>query len=403
MSTKPPFRPHWYYLLCSQLQRRSGAILASQVVASVRMATGAFDRINEATVAISRPEDGPPLLMDTPVHRYIVELVYTAACSLHANLYRSVNGQATMALVGHRGCGKTSTLKALEAALPLLPEFKEGDSKLLVCYIATDRASIEGSALVIPRVAASLGRDFDGVETPDDLAKKLELIRSRLVLFVDELDGLYEAASTQPEAFNELSELGDGLHGRVVVVLCGSHAFIPFLIKNASVKAANSKFHALGVSTRDLNRTKYNVQHVPLGVLAHTDAHSAEAAASNVLSASNAGPAYSPEVIRGMLFYAGCRVRYLQQLASLIEGPSTAPQPDVFGYEDTGLDAAAAYRVMQLDAKVLEMLRGLNAAIVSRYGDGSAVFQQPESWPAVVGLDVQQPVASSVLWDSEDR
>ena len=351
------------------------------------------ERIIDAAAALrGAREASTPLLMETPVHAFVAEVVHDLATALYNGDYLDTNGQATLVLVGPRCVGKTSTLRALTEVLPVLEEFRDKDKdRLLACHIATDKTTSLG---VVAQVAGKLGGDFDGVVSVDALEERLELKKSRLMLFISELDGLYEARETPCGVFNELSALGDVLRGRLVVVLCGSHPFIPSLIKNVYSTAVANKFHALGRVTRDLNGTKFPVEQLPLDVIAHTSPDAAEAAARNIIAGTHKKrTGYSDPMMRGMLFYVGCRVRRLQQLIAYCEGSRVASWVDL---GVTGLAAVADERVMALDAAVLQRLRRLNEPILARYGNGGlAVFQQNSTWPAVIGLDLQADVAAA--------
>lgn len=180
------------------------------------------------------PGDG---MLDTRAHSWLFEYLLEKTALLSRGAFLGHGAGASETLLGHRGIGKSTTLRAFAAAAPLvcpavIPvyiNFVAGEGTASrVLLMPPLRRSVSSAGVHLPR-GASL----------DDVVTALEAAGKFVLLLVDELDVLYSlrvqppAGDSQPAAVETLwglAALGDNPNGRIVTLLCGSSVVLMDLV-----------------------------------------------------------------------------------------------------------------------------------------------------------------------------
>ena len=212
-------------------------------------------------------------LYHTPLHTELFRFILNKALNLVRGKYINQSGTHGATLVGTRGLGKSFMLRVMTVALPhFLP-------RLVTLYVKVDAISTNISTLInnqlnvlnvpalsdYPEGRLMLGRGYNPVFL---LCKRLEFAHLRVMMFVDELQTLYEKNGvTHPvavEILEEISLLGNQTSGQVCVLLCGSSAFLGGLI-GRSVNMQDplyQHYQLLFTGAPNLNRHKFQIHRI---------------------------------------------------------------------------------------------------------------------------------------------
>jgi hypothetical protein len=195
-----------------------------------------------------------------------MQLLLATCTRLCSKGYVDINGAATMCLVGAKGIGKSTALKFFAAHAGAWFE------NLHFAFVDLSGTGNPVHPLRSSSLMVYLFSRFMPLDAVLSLAslKKLDpallehWLQTRnewMVLLVDELDELYRAVPVAEEVLhatlNELAYFGNSKSGRVAVLLCGSSATIPSLIKHDGVPMLYQEFPTLK-GAPNMNGTKYS-------------------------------------------------------------------------------------------------------------------------------------------------
>ena len=208
-------------------------------------------------------EDAPALpLFHTVAHAALLEVLVSHARALCDGAFKGSNGAPCRTLVGARGIGKTTMMRAFAlvaaSAFPgLLPVYLSGQGLLMPTH-ALQRAHLPA---LLGAIAAREGLAFDAVT--------LYSPGKRLLLLVDEFDDLYRAPPSEPvlahnvlATLEALKSLGDRTAGNSSVLLCGSSSSTYRLVQG-DVRQWDDRFPLALGGIPDLNSTKFSRLRIP--------------------------------------------------------------------------------------------------------------------------------------------
>jgi hypothetical protein len=252
----------------------------------------------------------------TPLQACILQQLYDRCDALMNKAYQAKNGQgSSVTLVGPRMNGKTTTLMVAQVVMPALFE------GLHAVYIPSDQ--IRGD--LVRRVSCALHEsttehDYAAATTEMALESALVKHHHRLLLMVDELDGLYETMGNK-QVFDDLSAFGDTLSGHIVTILCGSHPILPLLVTTeAKNTVAAGVFRALNGDARDLNGTKFEPVYLPFTHLINADPEIPLEVMREIV-AQSCTEKLDDSTLGGIVFSFGAHIRRVQlALALLLDG-----------------------------------------------------------------------------------
>lgn len=215
----------------------------------------------------------PLPLFETQAHLSLLETLVSHALGLASGSFEGINGPPCRTLVGVRGIGKTTLLRAFSlvcpSALPSVIALYVSGEGMLDPSKSFSSASLhtlmEGAAA--ERGAALSGTHQAGVEGIDAALAARGL---RMLILLDEVAELYTVGLALPrqlthvlESLGRLSALGGGFSGRYGVLLCGSAASTHTLVCGGGVPGLERRFPLVALGVPDLNDQKYSLQVVP--------------------------------------------------------------------------------------------------------------------------------------------
>ena len=347
----------------------------------------------------------PDAIFATPAHDWMISTLFQKCQQLTRGDFNGNNGQgSTAAFIGSRGNGKSTVLVAmLQVLAALFPTVHT------VC-INSEKIMASGRG-IIAYATGLLAQEHPAYRDVVDDGQLQETLLERdesLVLVIDELDVLYQSTGTH-RLLLELSSLGDGTSGRIVVLLCGSH---PALYKLITTAARNSEmqdiFPALKVDAVDLNNTKYHPLYLPVAHLA--DGAQAEAAVRAIIDGSG-WKSVPDTAVRAVLFLVGARARLVQAALKdtfVTSGGVKQESLVSLGSADGRAARVSAPAVRKLlddfEHRVLLQIADANPAVVNESTksiegtpslDLERVLARREPWPTVAPLSLK---AARELW-----
>lgn len=220
----------------------------------------------EALSAMSRKSVLAVDLFDTPAHRELSNLIITHAARLHANDFVNSNGSHARLILGPKGVGKSTMLRAsaqaLEAAFPsVIPIYVtckamgsswHGMNRSCLMDIIANTLHTRGLAI-----------DLTDPNKPSAIKKALLAANKRVLLMVDEIDELYRCTpeedtfKTAGHSLHDLAFLGDDPSGLFGVFVCGSSTACPLLIAKKLTADAALEFPRYKGAPH-LNSTKFS-------------------------------------------------------------------------------------------------------------------------------------------------
>lgn len=203
------------------------------------------------------------LLYDTRTHRDIYELLLAQSNNLIRDQYVNRQGECCVAMIGAKGIGKTTSLKAFVR----LCQFSVPN--LYAIYVSFN--NVEEDIVLTSSLAEIILKVLsDDLSVPlptranRDYSSRLYLIRClkesclKLILLVDELDQLYKSTTQKAlSTLHDLAYFGNQPTGCLSVVVCGSSAMMEALITTNASPAVREEFPLLSVGAPNLNDTKF--------------------------------------------------------------------------------------------------------------------------------------------------
>lgn len=315
-------------------------------------------------------------LATTRTQTRILDLLWNLAHNLSMGRYTSINGAATVLLLGAQGIGKTSTCKAFVDLCPAILSisciwvdcdgFGEDDHPLRLANLKM--------CIALRLFGHTFQRAWSLLQGPlGDLDTLLASHQRRAMIIVDELDEVYRLSPTKGAntALNMLGMLqlqGNSREGRTAVVLCGSSAQLPSLISGSASKVLRNEFPLLLGGTPDLNSTKYASQRAWAPTC--TDVATAKA----VLKAL--GARVGAKDLRHLVFTMGANPRELSELA--LNGSLAASETRRSALASN--DRHRPYARGLLNA-ILDALFKRNRKLLAPMADSLARASSNASWP----------------------
>lgn len=207
-------------------------------------------------------------LYHTRAHVGIYDILLDHAHSLSGNKYFRRLGECSATLVGAKGIGKTSSLKAFVQLCPrVVPN-------LFTIYVNYNNVITSGQefrlsliSIVILRLRlldVPIPECREQEKSPkDNLLGFLLSNKLKVLILVDELDQLYKNCDdVSLHTLHDLAALGNQPTGTISVLVCGSSAMMEALITcNADVNV-RLEFPLLNKGAPNLNGTKYLTKRV---------------------------------------------------------------------------------------------------------------------------------------------
>lgn len=212
---------------------------------------------------VTLADDAKITLYSTSAHLEMITKFTSLCKGLEGNRYLNKNGAATCLLVGAKGIGKTMSARVF---VETCQDYFANVTPVYVNFYGLQqrfnwlhRDSLLGSVMFDLFHWTDLVPAIFGLFCPlSDLYESLLTRDNRNILIVvDELDELYRQNSRPifQETLAELQSLGNGISGRVSIVLCGSSAMLPMLI---SKNTMDHKQFPLLLGAPNLNSTKFH-------------------------------------------------------------------------------------------------------------------------------------------------
>ena len=218
----------------------------------------------------SAQDDLPLPLLETQAHLALLSTLVHHASQLASGAFVGLNGAPCRTLVGARGIGKTTLLRAFSlVAASAFPT-------VIVLYVTgaglSDPCSsfhAAGLPSLLEAAAAARGADLEAHGGSSGINDALRARSLRLLLVVDEVDELYRVSPLEPEqsrhvrqTLGRLGSLGDGFSGLYGVLLCGSSSSTHSLVCGGA-PGLGDWFPLIKQGVPDLNGTKYKRLLVP--------------------------------------------------------------------------------------------------------------------------------------------
>jgi hypothetical protein len=348
--------------------------------------------------------------------------------------FRGSGDAASKTLLGPRGIGKTTALKAYAAVAPLIEPHLV---PIYLSYVGLGQDSgVEGADEA--EAAAYIGRSTllvmvaDALEVRgiyvspnlDSIVDGLERHGKYALLLVDELDKFYESQGdashadnvgarfrTERKTLGQLAALGNDPCGRIAVLLCGSSSLLGDLVTTnlRGASGATDLFPVLQVAI-DLNGQKFRAQRVTFSPPTDFEAVASmlrrlpPASAGvigrppSVATAAAALPEFDA-IVNSVLFCAGATARNVARLVAP-KTPLSASDLTALFVDESPQASRTLHRASSkaLWDGLMGALRDKNAALLARLvtAEGGLDFHvvaaggwrklQPLSWGEVLGV-----------------
>lgn len=273
MQRKAPV-PTVYGPLKTSSERVRSSALAAGVPCAVEDVDNVW-RVYEHLVSMQdKPSD---MLVDGPLfctvaHMKMVSYLWGQTRSLAEGRFCGRNGASSRTIVGAKGIGKTTVLRAFASVCSVIfPTV----ACIVVDYNSYGAENDPASSGALLKVAAAnlVERGYLDVAPTkgpwmDNVAKTIGPSGLRVLILVDEFDNLYRTGGredmqkTTSAILTNLARLGNQETGLFCTFLCGSSSSIPQLISRNATKDMYLEYPVLHFAP-NLNETKYRAVHIP--------------------------------------------------------------------------------------------------------------------------------------------
>ena len=198
----------------------------------------------------------------------IYEVLFRTAQRLQNGQYVDRRGEASFALIGDRGIGKTTAMQTFAVVCPRCV------SNLFCIYVSFSNTQCNEwlKYKSLAHLVMSVLIDDMKIIVPDrsdlhsvgeKLVFFLKSINKRMLIFADDIDNLYKLNNeVHLQTLHDLLYFADQSSGCIATVVCGSSSHMVSLLRATSNPALRSKFPLLN-NAIDLNGTKYVATRVP--------------------------------------------------------------------------------------------------------------------------------------------
>lgn len=255
----------------------------------------------------------PPTSYKSLQHKKMYSWLRSKADSLVSKVpqqnYKDKEGSCSSSIVGAKGIGKSTMMRAFTSFLPFLY------SEIIPIYISYNN-SLATESMVLKKSLMNVIKDIlhshhgfpKNEEGGDRLEISLEKHNKYVMLFVDELDQLYRIAkddqvySNSKTSLHDLAYLGNTRSGRIVTILCGSSALLSHLI-TCNIDIEDRPSFPLS-QVVNLNGTKYLPWKLERSLPTDLDL------------IGTICPDYKDNLVskRILAFFSGCTPRYVERL-----------------------------------------------------------------------------------------
>lgn len=321
---------------------RSAPQAAAILRSGVRSATD-VSVIVDAVSTSKRPaqldEDLPVDGVYAGVTQYdLYNILFSTGATLAAGGYHGHGDAASKTLLGPRGIGKTTALRAYAAVAPL---FEPALVPIYITFIGNgtgkDGASYMGRSSVLEMAADALavyGIFVSG--SLDSIVDGLTRHNKYALLLLDEVDKFYESQgiarhgdnyaarfSVERQTLGELASMGNDARGRLAVLLCGSSSLLGDLVTTnlRGLPEATEAFPVLRVAI-NINGQKFRTTRLTYSpptdftAVATMMRQPGALGLGSVQSGSNGDGARLAAIVNAVLFCTGATARNVSRLTS---------------------------------------------------------------------------------------